>query len=42
MAFVPLFRPWFGVSFVGIIRMIVMRQYIVPLAFIGIYWYVSE
>jgi predicted PurR-regulated permease PerM len=42
MAFVPLFRPWFGVLGVGILRMVIMRQYVVTLVFIGLYWLVSE
>ena len=42
MAFVPLFRPWFGVLGVGLLRMIITRQYIVSLVFIALYRYVSE
>jgi hypothetical protein len=41
MAFVPLFRPWFGVLGVGILRMVILRQYVVTLVFIGLYWLVS-
>lgn len=45
MAFVPLFRPWFGVLGVALIRMLVLRKYVVYVVaaiFVLLYRYISE
>lgn len=42
MAFIPIFRPWFGITFVSILRMIFLGEYYVSLAFSALYYMVSE
>lgn len=42
MAFIPIFRPWFGILFVSIFRIIVLKEYYVSAIFLGIYYQISE
>lgn len=45
MAFIPYFRPWFGVLFVAIIKAIFLKdyaEYLITIVFVGLYYLISE
>jgi hypothetical protein len=41
MAFIPFFRPWFGILFVSLLRMVFLREYMISVGFVLLYYIVS-
>jgi predicted PurR-regulated permease PerM len=42
MAFVPFFRPWFGMFFFCILRSLLTSNYLINIFLLVIYYYLSE
>jgi len=42
MAMFPFFRPWIGVLFVTAIRVLVVQEYYISIAFVALYYFLSE